>query len=60
MIMKINLLGGLMYEFSYYIIRPYEALLVVDMQNDIVAEGAPLETKMRQEMLPRLKNVKFF
>src|SRR5690625_1704403 len=33
------------------------ALLVVDMQNDFVAEGAPLETKMAQVNLPKLKEV---
>ncbi|RST74155.1 cysteine hydrolase [Siminovitchia acidinfaciens] len=33
------------------------ALLVVDMQNDFVAAGAPLGTAMGQEMLPRLKQV---
>ncbi|SFE53935.1 cysteine hydrolase family protein [Alteribacillus iranensis] len=33
------------------------ALLVVDMQNDFVAKGAPLETPMGQEMLPTLKKV---
>lgn len=36
------------------------ALLVVDMQNDFVAKGAPLETKMGQEMLPRLKEILAF
>ncbi|GIN95450.1 putative isochorismatase hydrolase [Siminovitchia terrae] len=33
------------------------ALLVIDMQNDFVASGAPLETAMGQKMLPRLKDV---
>ncbi|WP_240373959.1 cysteine hydrolase family protein [Bacillus piscicola] len=33
------------------------ALLVVDMQNDFMASGAPLETAMGQEFLPRLKEV---
>lgn len=32
-------------------------LLVVDMQNDFVAKGAPLETEMGQKMLPKLKEV---
>ena len=33
------------------------ALIVVDMQNDFIAPGAPLETRMGQEMLPTLKRV---
>lgn len=33
------------------------ALLVVDMQNDFVASGAPLETAMGKDILPRLKKV---
>lgn len=31
------------------------AVIVVDMQNDFVAPGAPLETPMGQELLPRLQ-----
>ena len=31
------------------------ALIVVDMQNDFVAPGAPMETPMGQELMPRLQ-----
>lgn len=33
------------------------ALIVVDMQNDFIAPGAPLETPMGVELLPRLKKL---
>lgn len=36
------------------------ALLVIDMQNDFVAKGAPLETAMALEMLPRLQKLLIF
>ena len=33
------------------------AVVVIDMQNDFVAPGAPLETPMGQELLPRLQKL---
>lgn len=33
------------------------ALIVIDMQNDFIAHGAPLETPMGFELLPRLKKL---
>lgn len=33
------------------------ALIVVDMQNDFIAPGAPLETRMGTELVPRLKKL---
>ncbi len=33
---------------------PRTALIVVDMENDFVAEGAPLDTPAAREMVPRL------
>lgn len=33
------------------------AIIVVDMQNDFVAPGAPLETPMGQELIPRLQKL---
>lgn len=32
------------------------AVIVIDMQNDFIAPGAPLETPMGMELMPRLQN----
>ncbi len=33
------------------------AVLVIDMQNDFVANGAPMETPMGRDLLPRLSKL---
>jgi len=43
---------------SFFTIEPRRAaLIIIDMQNAFVAEGAPLETPPAREMIPRLERL---